>query len=127
MVRGNWSDASVFSSTFDNYTEALVDRLPYLNLPVFTEEIGDTWIYGTTPISQRLHLDCPGAHACTTKLGSKADTLPPGTACLSEARMPFAAHSWCDRSLLGPPPQARQCGCPVSCQACRVVGSPRCD
>ena len=46
MVRGNWSDANVFSSTFDNYTGALMERLPDLNLPVFTEEIGDTWIYG---------------------------------------------------------------------------------
>ena len=46
MVRGNWSDANVFSSTFDNYTNALMERLPDLNLPVFTEEIGDTWIYG---------------------------------------------------------------------------------
>jgi len=46
MVQGNFSDANVFSSTFDNYTEALLDRLPYLNLPIFTEEIGDTWIYG---------------------------------------------------------------------------------
>ncbi|CAL5218578.1 g272 [Coccomyxa viridis] len=46
IVRSNWTDAAVFSSTFDNYTAALIDRLPYLNLPVFTEEIGDTWIYG---------------------------------------------------------------------------------
>ena len=49
IVRSNWSDAAVFSSTFDNYTAALIDRLPYLNLPVFTEEIGDTWIYGEDP------------------------------------------------------------------------------
>lgn len=47
LVRGNFSDANVFSSTFDNYTEALMGRIGDLNLPVFTEEIGDTWIYGT--------------------------------------------------------------------------------
>ena len=46
IVRGNFSNANVFSSTFDNYTEALMEKLPELNLPVFTEEIGDTWIYG---------------------------------------------------------------------------------
>ena len=51
IVRSNWSDAAVFSSTFDNYTAALIDRLPYLNLPVFTEEIGDTWIYGEMCLS----------------------------------------------------------------------------
>lgn len=45
-MRGNFSDANVFSSTFDNYTEALMGRIGDLNLPVFTEEIGDTWIYG---------------------------------------------------------------------------------
>ncbi len=46
IVRGNFSNANVFSSTFDNYTEALMEKLPDLHLPVFTEEIGDTWIYG---------------------------------------------------------------------------------
>lgn len=46
LVRGNFSNANVFSSTFDNYTEALMEKLPDLHLPVFTEEIGDTWIYG---------------------------------------------------------------------------------
>ena len=46
LVRGNFSDANVFSSTLDNYTEALMGRIGDLNLPVFTEEIEDTWIYG---------------------------------------------------------------------------------
>lgn len=46
IVRGNFPDADVFSSTFDNYTEALLEVVDDLNLPVFTEEIGDTWIYG---------------------------------------------------------------------------------
>ena len=46
IVQGNFSDANVFSSTFENYTDALLEKLDDLHLPVFTQEIGDTWIYG---------------------------------------------------------------------------------
>lgn len=46
IVQGNFSDANVFSSTFENYTDALLEKLDDLHLPIFTQEIGDTWIYG---------------------------------------------------------------------------------
>jgi len=38
--------AEVFTSTLDNFTLALQAALPNLQLPVVTEEIGDTWAYG---------------------------------------------------------------------------------
>ncbi|KAL0047364.1 hypothetical protein WJX82_001496 [Trebouxia sp. C0006] len=38
--------AEVFASTLDNFTLALQAALPNLQLPVVTEEIGDTWAYG---------------------------------------------------------------------------------
>ena len=65
IVRSNWTDANVFSSTFDNYTNALMDRLPYLNLPVFTEEIGDTWIYGAYPHTRSAGTQTTLVHLCT--------------------------------------------------------------
>ncbi len=55
-MRGNFSDANVFSSTLDNYTEALMGRIGDLNLPVFTGEIGDTWIYGAPSNQSCIHL-----------------------------------------------------------------------
>ena len=38
--------AEVFASTLDEFTLALQAALPNLQLPVVTEEIGDTWAYG---------------------------------------------------------------------------------
>ena len=45
-VREAFPDANVFASTFDDYTHALVAAAPDLDLPIVTQEIGDTWIYG---------------------------------------------------------------------------------
>jgi hypothetical protein len=45
-VRAAFPGANVFVSTFDDYTHALVAAAPNLDLPIFTQEIGDTWIYG---------------------------------------------------------------------------------
>lgn len=39
-------DAEVLTSTLDEFTLALQAALPDLQLPVVTEEIGDTWAYG---------------------------------------------------------------------------------
>ena len=51
IVQGNFSDANVFSSTYENYADALLEKLDDLHLPVFTQEIGDTWIYGASLLS----------------------------------------------------------------------------
>ena len=45
-VRAAFPGANVFVSTFDDYTRELVAAAPNLDLPVFTQEVGDTWIYG---------------------------------------------------------------------------------
>ena len=39
-------EAEVMASTLDSFTLALQAALPRLQLPVVTEEIGDTWAYG---------------------------------------------------------------------------------
>lgn len=42
----------IFSSTFDQYVEALLDYLPSIsNWPTVTQEIGDTWVHGAAPTS----------------------------------------------------------------------------
>ena len=38
--------ARVFASTFDAFVAELLVALPRLKLPVVTQEIGDTWVYG---------------------------------------------------------------------------------
>ena len=45
-VRENFPGAVVRASTFDEYSRKLVEAAPDLDLPVFTGEIGDTWIGG---------------------------------------------------------------------------------
>ena len=45
-VRAAFPGGNVSVSTFDEYTAQLVAAAPALDLPVFTQEIGDTWIYG---------------------------------------------------------------------------------
>lgn len=46
ITRTNFPDADVFASTFDNYTQRLVEAAPTLNLPVITAELADTWVWG---------------------------------------------------------------------------------
>ena len=44
-ISAQWPGAAVFASTFDNFTSQLE---PFRQrIPVLTQEIGDTWIYGT--------------------------------------------------------------------------------
>ena len=45
-TQASFPGAEVFTSTLDDFTIALQAALPSLHLPVVTEEIGDTWIYG---------------------------------------------------------------------------------
>lgn len=47
-TRAAFPGAEVFTSTLDNFTQALQAALPTLpsKLKVVTEEIGDTWSYG---------------------------------------------------------------------------------
>ncbi|GBF87719.1 hypothetical protein Rsub_00430 [Raphidocelis subcapitata] len=46
-VRASWPGARVFASTLEDYVDALAEAAPGLDLPVVTEEIGDTWVYGS--------------------------------------------------------------------------------
>jgi hypothetical protein len=45
--------SEVVASTFDDYYRDLENAMPSLDLPVFTEEIGDTWIYGKASMTYR--------------------------------------------------------------------------
>jgi hypothetical protein len=44
QVREEFAGASVFGSTWDQFTEQLLELKD--SLPVVTAEVGDTWIYG---------------------------------------------------------------------------------
>jgi hypothetical protein len=44
QVRGEFPNAKVFASTYDNFVKQLATVKS--QLPVITEEIGDTWIHG---------------------------------------------------------------------------------
>ena len=44
----NFPGAEVKASTFDTYSQRLVEAAPDLYLPVITEEVGDTWINGVS-------------------------------------------------------------------------------
>ena len=46
LTRAAFPDADVFASSLDDFTDALLAALPGLDLPVVTQEIGDTWAYG---------------------------------------------------------------------------------
>ena len=46
LTQAAFPDADVFASTLDNFTDALQAALPGLEVPVVTQEIGDTWAYG---------------------------------------------------------------------------------
>jgi hypothetical protein len=46
MTQRNFPDAHVHVSTLDAFFEQLLAAAPDLDLPVLTEEIGDSWIYG---------------------------------------------------------------------------------
>ena len=42
--------SAIYSSTFDQYVEALLDYLSaFDDWPIVTQEIGDTWVYGAAP------------------------------------------------------------------------------
>ena len=45
-VRQGFPDAAIVASTLDDFITELEAVLPKLDLPVVTQEIGDTWIYG---------------------------------------------------------------------------------
>lgn len=49
LTEHNFPGAEVVASTLDAYVEALHRALPRLKLPVVTQEIGDTWVYGAHP------------------------------------------------------------------------------
>lgn len=56
ITRTNFPGADVFASTFDNYTQRLVEAAPTLNLPVVTSELGDTWVWGTDAFNTLLRV-----------------------------------------------------------------------
>ena len=58
-VRAAFPGANVSVSTFDEYTVQLVAAAPTLDLPVFTQEIGDTWIYGARSRLRQLVVQKP--------------------------------------------------------------------
>lgn len=45
-TKAAFPDSDVFASTLDAFTDALLAALPQLDLPVVTQEVGDTWAYG---------------------------------------------------------------------------------
>eukprot|EP00884_Botryococcus_braunii_P018962 jgi/Botrbrau1/574/Bobra.0010s0040.1 len=48
ITRTNFPNADVFASTFDNYTQQLVEAAPGLDLPTVTDELADTWVWGVS-------------------------------------------------------------------------------
>eukprot|EP00040_Diaphanoeca_grandis_P026011 m.144974 g.144974 ORF g.144974 m.144974 type:complete len:865 (-) comp30404_c0_seq3:55-2649(-) len=74
-ISQEFPNASVFVSTFDNFT-SLLDEYKE-NLPVLSQEIGDTWIYGTPsdPIKQATMRATMRAWAAFDKSGGLQDDV----------------------------------------------------
>ena len=53
VVQSDFPGARVFASSLDEYVAELRRALPGLDLPVVTQEIGDTWIHGA-PFAENL-------------------------------------------------------------------------
>mmetsp|Transcript_35724 Transcript_35724/g.93375 ORF Transcript_35724/g.93375 Transcript_35724/m.93375 type:complete len:832 (-) Transcript_35724:153-2648(-) len=47
-------NAQIRASTFDNFTSNILPLLGTKNIPVFTEEMGDTWVYGCPSDPQKV-------------------------------------------------------------------------
>ncbi|KAK9815327.1 hypothetical protein WJX72_001843 [[Myrmecia] bisecta] len=45
-VQGNFPGAQVLASGFDDFMTPFLEAVPQLRLPIITQEIGDSWIYG---------------------------------------------------------------------------------
>ena len=51
LLGGYFPGSRIRATTFDEYVAALLDDSHVLgSLPVVTQEIGDTWVYGTLPL-----------------------------------------------------------------------------
>ena len=83
-IRSRYPGASVFSSTFDNFTSHFVYNSSLLaQLPVVTSELGDTWLHGAASDPVRtaffkragvLLEDCLASGACAAGAGDAALT-----------------------------------------------------
>ena len=97
-ISGEFPGAAVFVSTFDNFTSLLE---PYkANIPVVTQEIGDTWIYGTPsdPVKQATMRASMRAWADYTAAGGAQDAVY-----LNASRLLVKSieHTWGDHVELG--------------------------
>lgn len=90
-VKVAFPGAHVFVSTFDDYTAQLAAAAPTLDLPVFTQEIGDTWIYGgrTSPTSLLYKRGYRWQNACDSPSRAVALVLPPAESALTACSCPW--------------------------------------
>ena len=106
-ISKEFPNAAVFVSTFDNFT-SLLDPFK-ANLPVLTQEIGDTWIYGTPsdPVKQATMRASMRAWAAYVAQGGAQDAVY-----LNASRLLVKSieHTWGDHVELGAWQQAASWG-----------------
>ena len=69
-------DAEIVASSFEEYFEHLEEVASRLDLPVLTEEIGDSWVYGEPKFGASPTHEHTTSQNCHVSAASMLDGLP---------------------------------------------------